>query len=185
MKVGTGKKAVVVKVALQNAGGDDTLGSIGWISTTSATGTTKTGGTLGELNGFENAAQKAARLLKAKADKAIAKVTADMVNKAINTSKPHSDTDIASTWTLPASVDVTVGTGRDAVVVKVALTNTGGDDTTGIISWTGVTSATGTTNTGSVNGSLNGFETAAQKAARLHKIKIEAAIPQVTVDMIN
>ncbi|WP_420330611.1 hypothetical protein, partial [Mycoplasma marinum] len=111
------------------AGGDDTLGSIGWISTTSATGTTKTGGTLGELNGFETAAQKAARLLKDKANKAIAKVTADMVNKAINTLKPHSDTDIASTWTLPTFVNITVGTGKKAVVVKVALQNAGGDDT--------------------------------------------------------
>ncbi|WP_420330610.1 hypothetical protein, partial [Mycoplasma marinum] len=109
----------------------------------------------------------------------------DMVNKAINNSKPHSSTDIASTWTLPTSVNVTVGKGQDAVVVKVALTKTSGNDSAGEVSWTGTTSATGTTKTGSANGTLNGFETAAQKAARLLKDKADKAIAKVTDVMVN
>ncbi|TCG10257.1 hypothetical protein, partial [Mycoplasma marinum] len=137
------------------------------------------------MNGFEVASQKAARLLKEKADKAIGKVTADMVNDAINTKKPHSSTDIASTWTLPASVDVVVSVNGDQTIVIVALTKTGNDDATGIISWTGVTSATGTTKIGSVTGTLNGFENASQKAARLLKEKANKDIAKVTDDMVN
>ncbi|TCG11084.1 hypothetical protein, partial [Mycoplasma marinum] len=185
VKVGTGQDAFLVKVALTKTKSDDATGIISWTGVTSAAGTTKTGSVTGSLGGFEVASQKAARLLKDKADAALPQVTADMVNKAINASKPHSSTDIASTWTLPGSVNVTIGTGQDAVVVKVALTKGSGKDDTGEISWIGITSATGTTNTGSVNGKLNGFETAAQKAARLLKAKADAALPQVTVDMIN
>ncbi|TCG10256.1 hypothetical protein, partial [Mycoplasma marinum] len=111
--------ATTVKVTLTKTSDNDTTGEVSWTGTTSATGTTKPGSVTGKLNGFETAAQKAARLLKDKADAALPQVTAVMVNKAINASKPHSSTDIASKWDLPASVNVTVGTGQDKQTVMM------------------------------------------------------------------